>query len=462
MIEIKGLCLKRGPRIMLENVNLNVHSGESVAIIGPSGVGKTSLIYLLLGLLDGFHEDHNTDLETWYWSGCARICGIDVLKANQRDWTMLRGKHIGFCPQGLGDALNPQLAIKHQFPRGVSLGTIQSLSNRVGLPNVLLTRLPKYLSGGEKQRALLAIALAKNPNVLFLDEPTSALDSTAKATVIKAINKGRQRRAQLLVTHDLETARRLADRVLHLSNGKLLDVPIKSNNKLFSIPITEVRPNDKKLSFHTNSLTIRHAGKTILSDVEFAVPRGHCAIITGSSGSGKTSLARTLAGLIPPSNGQIIWKATNQKPFVAFISQHPHQALAPHFTVRDVMQEPLRLLRKLRIDISFDDDIYKYLGWVGLPSNKNFCNQTAATLSGGEAQRLVIARALISHADLLIADEPTAALDEHNTLKVMKVFAQLISDGQITLVMMTHQNQSAVFPNCKHHVIKDKHIYRID
>ncbi|MFN4011268.1 MAG: ABC transporter ATP-binding protein [Pannonibacter sp.] len=493
MIRIDGLSLWAGDKNILADLSLDIRQGETFALIGASGSGKTSLARLLTGLIrptPAARPGPGNGLG-YHASGKAEVAGVDVLTAPESTMRRLRGRRIGLIMQALADSLNPHMSVVDHMRellqvRGINAGTAEQIYLDFNVPARLHHRRPIHLSGGEIQRVLTALALAGKPDHLVLDEPTAALDAENRALALTAIRKGASERAQLLITHDLDLARALADRVGFLDGGTMVEMG--SAERLLSRPAHPVgqlligrragsestraphgaaawrTKDDPQHLLETGNETdvpslqaikVSHGfgACQILNGLCLRVAEGSCAAILGPSGCGKSTLARILAGFEPLQNGTLVWGHEGaQTPLAhppSLISQHPHRALARHFTVKDVLMEPLLLARarrwpwSRRVEDGEAERVAALLSDVGLPADDTFLRRKTAMLSGGEAQRLVIARGLATQSRCLVADEPTSALDLSARTQIITLLNRLKADRRLTLVLFTHDRSVA-------------------
>ncbi|WP_316858660.1 ATP-binding cassette domain-containing protein [uncultured Cohaesibacter sp.] len=500
MIEVSNLCLHFSNQRILHNISFSLKKGETLAIIGESGGGKTSLARLLLRLFDGKpigvkEQVFSNRPKGFYWSGSARIDGLDILHAKPGEIRQIRGQKVGLIAQALSDALNPHLTIAQHIEEILNDGsfedqTVEEIFCRYNIPAQLHDQYPSRLSGGEIQRVLSALALAKQPDYLILDEPTASLDPENREIAIQGFSSGSRRRGQILITHDLALAQRLADRVAVLYKGEVIEEG--DTEKIFQCPkktytgsliqVCHQHPRCKADENAANGSTCpvckktarttrseptrqglfishvfhRYGSHFVLNDVSTLVPKGSCLGLVGPSGCGKSTLARLLVGLEPVQQGAIFWDegrdATSPaRTRSALVSQHPHRAMAHHFSVSDVLQEALKLEGKRnkkadRTDHhSIANHVRKLLQQVGLPQEPDFLSRKTAALSGGEAQRLVIARALATRPSYLVLDEPTSALDMCARSQILSLLADLISRQSLTTVIFTHDHDAAHF-----------------
>ncbi|UWS09935.1 ABC transporter ATP-binding protein [Phaeobacter inhibens] len=474
MIRVDHLCLWHGPRTIFRDVSFEVPKGQTLALLGASGSGKTSLARLLLGVLPGRHEktaDQNGD--GFRWSGRAEVLGVDMLRAPLAEQRKLRRTDLSLIVQALSDALNPhQTVFQHvaellpHSRRRTSLAL--TLCKRFNIPERILHRYPATLSGGEIQRVLTALALARDPQVLILDEPTAALDHGNRALAVAALSAGQTQRSQLLITHDFDLAAQMADRMVILHDKQLVDrgpavemlmqpggrAEVHRTRATTQRGIAPLVPGPEPLPTSPSGLVIQRlshqqTGTLVLRDISAAVRPGRCLAIFGPSGGGKSTLARLLCGYERLQTGRILWRARDEaQPRIchpqelALVSQHPHRVMARHMSVRDVLSDAMRLCRRIGRG-GHDVDIAGLMERVDLPHSGAFLSRRAADLSGGEAQRLIIARALVSRPRCMIADEPTASLDSDTRDTILKLFRRLMAQEQLALIVFTHDPKVA-------------------
>lgn len=443
MIRVRNLSLWRGDQAILRDISLEIGCGETLGLIGPSGSGKTSLARMMLGIVP----------RRAGWSGQIVVDGFDVLRAPVHRLRSFRRQDAGMIVQALADSLNPHLTVgQHLHETGQDPHRVCADFN---IPANLLPRLPRNLSGGEIQRVLTALALAKSPRLLLLDEPSAALDPANRDWARRRFVEGAGERAQLLISHDLKLVRQLADRIAVMRAGELaeigpahmLDVPRHQCIRKFIDPATKPAfsiPPAAPRQPGTGGLIISGichmiGREPLLRNISLQVPAGQCLAVLGPSGSGKSTLAQILAGYIAQPKGRIRWQDGSRRPRVALISQHPHRAMAAHFPVSEVLAEALRLAG----DRPEAARIGPLLRDIGLPDTPEFRARRTADLSGGEAQRLVVARAIALRPDILVADEPTSALDPVNRDQLLGLFNRLKRERDLALVLMTHDRMAA-------------------
>lgn len=460
MIDVRDLSFKAGQQAVLSRINFTIAQGETLALIGPSGSGKTSLAMLLLGLQAGAHRKSQQTRRGEHWSGAALVAGIDMLRASTAARRRVLGAQIGLIVQGISDALNPQLTVRNHINEVLHRHrlheiTVEDICARYNIPVRLLDQFPVALSGGETQRVLAALALLPRPKALVLDEPNASLDAENRERALKIFSNGAEERAQLLISHDLELIAKMSDRIAVLVAGEIVEtgptaqVLTHPQNKYAQMFLgkqtgpkrrTARPPRTVAPLLHIANLGYAYGARQILANLDFRIGTNEFVAITGESGGGKSTLARLIAGFLPIQKGSFVWtekEPTNSR--IGFVSQTPHQAIAPHFSVYQTLHEAFTLMR-LPIDAQ---SIPELLHKVGLPNTSQFLLRQTRNLSGGEAQRLSIARALIGDPQLIVADEPTSALDPISKAKVFETLHQIQGRG-VSIVMFTHNKSDAL------------------
>jgi peptide/nickel transport system ATP-binding protein len=475
----------------VRGVSFAVQRGETLAIVGESGSGKSTLANALLGLLPG-----NASID----NGQLRVDGKEITHASEREWQRLRGRTVSLVPQDPMVGLNPTLRIGQQIgealiqAQGRRYLTVDAdiieLLKRVGLDQPLLRarQYPHELSGGMRQRVLIAIALAGNPRLIIADEPTSALDVTVQRKILDHLQNLVAERgiSLLIITHDLAVAADRADRLLVMKDGQLIEQGPPAQVLAFpSQPYTRAliaaapafsthaRPspipaanNARLLSVEGISKTFqlpRHKGKPssfqALQDVSLEVYPGQTVAIVGESGSGKSTALRIALGLEQPTEGRIIFDGrdvTNLswsefRPLrqrMQLVQQNPFAALDPRMTIFESVIEPLVSFGRLK-GRELEHAARKLMERVHLPVT--FLDRLPRELSGGQRQRVAIARALSLQPDLLLLDEPVSALDVSVQAQILDLLTELQAELGLAYLLVSHD--LAVVANVAHHVL---------
>lgn len=458
---------------VVHGVSFSVNPGEVVALVGESGSGKTSTAQAVIGLLAD-----NGRVE----AGSIRINGEEISHWNATRLRNIRGTVVSLVPQDPGNSLNPVLTIGEQVREMLSIhGRISrreadkrviELLTQVGLsdPELRARQYPHELSGGMKQRVLIAIAVALRPALIIADEPTSALDVTVQKRILDLIDDLRREygTALLLVTHDLGVAADRSDRIVVLQGGRIqeqgvtkqvLSAPRSAYTRkllsdapaLSSVPARSPMPS-QQLAIVTVTDLIQTFGLTgnrnfrAVDGVSFSVARGTTHAIVGESGSGKTTTIRTIAGFQKPSSGDVqiagidiaslrseALRQLRRK--VQLVYQNPWASLDPRQTIRAIVEEPLLNFDKIPRD-ERDIRVRAIIEKVGLPAD--VLSRFPHALSGGQRQRVAIARALILEPEVVILDEAVSALDVTVQAQILNLLAELQRDLGLTYVFVSH------------------------
>ena len=467
MLSVSNLSVRDRIRAqtIVEEVSLAVAPGEFVSLVGPSGSGKSTTVLSVLGLLPSSLEPVG---------GSGELAGTGVNFAEPSTVAGLRGKQAGIIFQDPFTGLNPVLRCGVQAEEPLRIHTdlgrrqrrvrVLDLFREVGLddPERICGSLPSELSGGQVQRVMIAMAVAMEPALLLADEPTTALDAATERSVIRLLDRLRRDRgmAVVLITHDMELAASVSDRIIAMREGRLIASgdPLQDTE---AEPAAIDRAVPKGATVGGCLVQVRAVSKAFarrglfggtghqvqaLDDVSFDIRRGEIVGVVGPSGSGKTTLGRCLAGLERPDAGTVqIGDAPNSgknrfgKPSsVQVVYQNPFASLNPLMTVGDAIEEGLRSRRIPR------GERRKYcrdlLTEVGLPHY--FLGRRPAELSGGERQRIAIARALAADPRVLVADEPTASLDEVAGARILELLARLSHESELAVLLISHDRKS--------------------
>ncbi|GHH64408.1 dipeptide ABC transporter ATP-binding protein [Promicromonospora soli] len=485
LLRVRGLRVAYGDREVVHGVDLDVRPGEVVALVGESGSGKSTTAHALIGLLpDGGRVT----------SGEVAL-GVEPLTGLLPDaWRRVRGVRVGLVPQDPGTALDPvmrvgdqvaEALVVHGTPRRAARERAVEILREVGLdhPGERARQYPHQLSGGMRQRVLVGIAMACEPELVIADEPTSALDVTVQRRVLDLLADlaGRAGTAVLLITHDLAVAADRADRVVVLKDGvvveegpagRVLGAPehpytrelvaaVPGTNTVPSAAVPagpaattsepaapstalNVPPQPVLLAAHALVKEFRLGRRERLravDDVSFTVPRGSTFALVGESGSGKSTTARLVLGLDRPSAGVVELDgapvggdlATRRR--TQLVHQDPYSSLDPRFTVAAVVEEPLRAHR-VGTRAERADRVAQLLEQVHL--SPDLARRRPAELSGGQRQRVAIARALALDPELLVLDEPTSALDVSVQARVLALLARLRAERGLTYLFISH------------------------
>ncbi|TYC61897.1 ABC transporter ATP-binding protein [Rhodobacterales bacterium] len=490
LLDIDGYSLDiatfDGPLHVLKDINLTVRRGDTLGIVGESGSGKTVLVRSVMGI-----GPKNSDVK----AGTITFDGQDITRLSDKGWAKIRGVRISMIFQDPMTYLNPLFSIGRQIsdviaaheraagegvsPKSARRHRTEELLDQVGLPNPadLFDQYPHQLSGGMRQRVLIAMALAGKPDLLIADEPTTALDVTVQAQVLDLI-KSLVKKLNLtvvMISHDIGAIATIASRCAVMYKGEIVEQgetnDILGNPQhdytrqlLAAVPDIEAKPArlmaaeaaseaPSKPTKLLEGMNLRKVYKTraggeftAVNDISLAVNTGEIFGVVGESGSGKSTLARMLLRLVDPTAGDIIFEGQNIsgiageplrkiRQHMQFVFQNPHSALNGRHTIGDAIGEPLRIQRTMnRRDINARTEAL--LDIVQLP--RNFKYRYPHELSGGQKQRVCIARAIALNPRLLILDEPTSALDISVQAQVLDFLQEVRKELNLTYVFISH------------------------
>ena len=476
-VEDLAVCYASGgaTRRVVDGVSFSIAPGEVLALVGESGSGKTTTAQAVLGLLPS-----NGTVER----GAIRLGGTDISRWPERRLAGLRGARISLIPQDPTTSLNPVRTVGAQIAevleihgergRGRIRARVLELLGRVGLePAEMRARqYPHQLSGGMRQRVLIAIAVAMRPELIVADEPTSALDVTVQRRILDLIDELRREdgTSVLLVTHDLGVAADRADRAVVLRNGtvqeagpvrQVLAAPrsayarqlLQDAPSLVAPRLRPPLPEAAGIALKVEGLVQAYpaAGEPggvfrAADGVGFEVRAGTTHALVGESGSGKTTTARCIAGFLRPTAGRVVVGETDVARLsgealrqfrrqVQLVFQNPFASLDPRQTIQAIVEEPLRNFDPIP-KAERERRVRSIVERVGLPDS--VLGRPPAALSGGQRQRVAIARALILRPRILVLDEAVSALDVTVQARILELLDELQHDLGLTYVFVSH------------------------
>ncbi|MBT1486825.1 ABC transporter ATP-binding protein [Dickeya dianthicola] len=469
-----------GERTVVEGVSFAIQPGEVVALVGESGSGKTTTAQAVIGLL----ADNGR-----LTRGAIRLNGADISRWSQPRLDSIRGRVVSLVPQDPGSSLNPVKTIGEQVDEILRLHQKSdrrrlrrqtlALLTRVGLtePELRAGQYPHELSGGMKQRVLIAIAIALKPALIIADEPTSALDVTVQKRILDLLDELRRENgtAILFVTHDLAVAAERADRLLVFQKGyiqeqgptrQVLSAPQSqyartllanipslaparrpsradaSGQSISSQPIVQVEQLVQEFPLTGSRTQLFRA----VDAVSFSVAPGTTHAIVGESGSGKTTTARMILGFQRPTAGRILIDGTDItrlrgealrqfRQTIQLVYQNPFSSLDPSQRLFDIVEEPLRNFnRYTRTERA--NRVHEIFERVALPAS--LLQRRPAELSGGQRQRVAIARALVLEPKVLVLDEAVSALDVTVQAQILRLLEELQASLGLTYLFISH------------------------
>ncbi|MEM8618827.1 MAG: ABC transporter ATP-binding protein [Actinomycetota bacterium] len=462
----------------VKSLNLDVQPRRALAVVGESGSGKSTVALAMMGLLP----------QNAHVSGSIVIDGVEVVGLDKRALRSMRGRRVSMIFQEPMTALNPVYTIGFQISE--MLRSHQSMSPRrardravellelveIPEPERRLASFPHELSGGQRQRAMIAQALACDPQLIIADEPTTALDVTVQAEILKLLRDLRDRidAGIVLITHDMGVVADLADDVMVMQRGvavehgttrQIYTAPAHDYTKslLAAVPHLGSSENEDATAARSDGDDLEHL--VTLTDVAVEYPRrgripafraidgvslhideGEVVGLVGESGSGKTTIGRAIVGLLPFVEGSAnvlghdMVSASRKvlgavRSDVSFVFQDPGSSLNPRLPIGESIGEPLKLANVAK-GKELDRRVEELLDQVELA--RYLRNRYPHELSGGQRQRVGLARALALGPKLLIADEPTSALDVSVQARVLELFQQLQREIGFACLFISH------------------------
>lgn len=478
LLSVNNLQVSMGDRQLLRGVNFSLARGETLGIVGESGSGKSLTALALMRLLPD----------------AARVCGeirfrgSDLLSLDEATMCKIRGGRIGMIFQEPMTALNPLMTIGDQVAEGIRIHQAASrraahdqvalLLGRVGLDpgQVSPDRFPHELSGGQRQRVVIAMAIAMRPDLIIADEPTTALDVTTQAQILELLREivSTDGPGLILISHDLAVVGSMANRLAVMKAGEVIETgnvagfAVNSRhpatralfaasmhkppppqplpvNKGGEIPLLAMEGVVRRYPQPRSHLLAKRPYKQALESVDLALYAGESVALIGESGSGKSTLSRLLLGLEHPDAGYVKYRG---KPLahadrammramrrdVQAVFQDPYTSLDPHKKAGWIVGEPLHMMPELAIDA--EERIAASLLEVGLSPDD--AQKYPHAFSGGQRQRLALARALITRPRFLVLDEPVSSLDVTVQAQILDLLADLRERHSLGYLFITH------------------------
>ncbi|MGV8884837.1 MAG: dipeptide ABC transporter ATP-binding protein [Microbacteriaceae bacterium] len=476
LLAVDNLSITVGGHLVVDGISLSLGAGECLALVGESGSGKTMIAHALLGLSPGTVT-----------ADSLMIGSRDARQLSSAEWRSLRGTEIALISQDALVALDPlrrvgrevaEVVEVHESLRRAEVGArvIRALED-AAMPDAAARaeQYPHELSGGLRQRALIASAVAGRPRVLIADEPTTALDATVQAQILLLLGQlKRDGLGLLLITHDLAAVAGIADRVAVMQRGRIVEsgptatilrkptheytrkllsaVPRPRNSFVAGAPGmsagdggADAPPTGQQngaIVLEAVRLRKSYGARVAVDDVSFSVRAGETLGIVGESGSGKSTIARLLLGLEAPDAGEVIldaepWSSLREsqrrgrRHRIQLIDQDPFGSFDPRWSVQRLLREAIELGEK-----PTTGRVSELLAQVGL-SDEHLARRRHE-LSGGQRQRVAIARALARRPGILVCDEPVSALDLQIQAQVLTLLESLQRDLGLSMVFISH------------------------
>ena len=480
--------LKNDSHPAVKNISFQINQGEIFGLVGESGSGKSTVVQALIRTLPP---------PAVITGGNVIVDEIDILSLSANEVKKYRWEQVSIVMQSALNALNPVMTVEDQIKDVLEIHKnivgqkadekIEELLQLVDVSKENAKNYPHQLSGGMRQRVVIAIALALTPPLIIMDEPTTALDVIVEREILSKIIQLRKELdfTILFITHDLNLLLEFADRIAIMKDGEMVEINTvekikKGGNNSYtkkligSLPSTSgpreknLLPRPKTLRFEdTPILEIESLSKTfqssglfskyeteVVKKVSFKVFQGEIIAIVGESGSGKSTIAKLISRLIRPTSGKILLEGRNTKisearkvplkyrKTVQMVFQDPFASLNSVHTVYHHLSRPL-IRQNIYSKKTINKMINESLEEVGLSPGKDFAKKFPHEMSGGERQRVAIARALCIKPKIIIADEPTSMLDVSIRMEILEIFAKLRIEKNLTIVFITHDLASA-------------------
>jgi len=488
LLKVEKLGISFAGKKVVHDIDFSIAPGEKLALVGESGSGKTVTALSLLRLV----QDARISGKARLAAADASNGHVDLLSMPEQALRGIRGRDIAMIFQEPMTALNPLFSVGRQIaevvelkqglsPAESALAAIKLLADTgIAEPERRARSFPHQLSGGQRQRAMIAMALACRPKLLLADEPTTALDVTLRGQILDLLSDLQRKNgmAVLLITHDLNLVRRFADRVAVMENGHIVEQGAVADvfaqpQHAYTRKLIDSKPHRNVVDARALALNAplvmkaRHvrvaypvplpgfrgwfkSGHFVaVKDASFSIPPGKTLGVIGESGSGKSTLALACLGLLPFS-GELLaagqpWgrQAVRNKAIrraVQVVFQDPFSSLSPRMTVAEIVEEGLRVHEPSLSPLERHQRALQSLADVGMSQAQfpGLLQRYPHEFSGGQRQRLAIARALIINPGLLVLDEPTSALDVTIQKQVLALLQRLQHERGLSYLLITH------------------------
>ncbi len=474
LLEVEGLRIEATSQtdattVLVDDVSFTLKRGEVLGLIGESGAGKSTI---------GLSSMHYTRAGCAITGGRIIFNGRDIREISKAEERSLRGVKIAYIAQSAAASFNPALTIGRQvcevvirhklMNKGAAKARAIDLFRALDLPDpeTFGRRYPHQVSGGQLQRAMAAMAMIAEPDLLVFDEPTTALDVTTQVEVLAAFRALVRERntAALYITHDLAVVAQIADRIMVLRHGKMVETGaaeailhnpqqdytkrlVAERNAATADRFVEASHSDQAAVLRMDKIVASYSGlPRVIDNVGMELKRGDTLAVVGESGSGKSTLARVIVGLLPRESGELFFQGKELSAALAqrsrdelrriqMIYQIPDIALNPKQTLLEIIGRPIEFyLGKSKKDVR--ERVLELLRQIELP--ESFITRRPPELSGGQKQRVCIARALAAQPDVIICDEVTSALDPLVAEDILNLLRRLQEKFGLAYLFITH------------------------
>lgn len=470
LLEIKDILIEADIegewKPIVNSLSMTLKRGEVVGLIGESGAGKSTLGLCALGY---------TKPGCRIVSGSIKLDGQELVGQPEVELRKVRGNRVSYVAQSAAASFNPAHTLLDQFSEApIQHGKmVASEASDLGReifaqldlpePDTIGERYPHQVSGGQLQRAMTAMALGSNPDIIIFDEPTTALDVTTQIEVLSAIKEAVKSRnvAAIYITHDLAVVAQMADRIMVLRYGDLVEEGdaremLANPKQEYTQKLLAVRSlrDDKIIEESVNTIlevkdvNARYPGTSIdvLYNISIKLEKGKTVAVVGESGSGKSTLARVITGLLPPSRGTVSFRGEVLPPSLKDKSRDNLRSIQMIYQMADVAMNPRQRIREI-----IGRPVEFYLGKTGADNEarvlellrqieipETYIDRFPGQLSGGEKQRICIARALAAEPELIICDEVTSALDQLVAEGILDLLQNLQNELNVSYLFITH------------------------
>ena len=452
ILEVKNLevILKKNNKKIIKNINFSIEKNSCVGILGESGSGKSITCKSILNILN---DNFNINGEIIF-------DGKNLINYTEKEMKNIRGKQICMILQNPMTSFDPLFTIQNQmvetFLEHLNISAKDALElakeslekMRMKEIDVVLKKYPHELSGGMLQRVMIAIAIALKPKLIIADEPTTAIDSLNQKDIIEEfkILKNEINVSILFVTHDLGVLSYLADKLIVMQNGEIVESGttaeiINNHSHEHTNFLIETR---RALMKRFKEVTV----KIVLNDVSLSLEQGKCVGIIGESGSGKSTLGRIITGIEKADSGVVEFEGKNihqkenrnMKNDISVVFQNYVSSVNPRFSVAQIIAEPLIIssqVNRSKIDKNkIDEEVKKLIKIVGL--SEEFLERFPHELSGGQLQRVCIARAIVTKPKFILLDEAVSSLDVSTQVEILDLLQKLKKEYNLSYIFITH------------------------